>query len=229
MFDNTHDIDPQKLAFWDEEFKQYGIKVTPDTAPYYEIETFYPHHVVTDGYRVGFFKRDGSPFFEERTWYEVDPSNITLVLNRVQNLQPETIESDNLKGWLIPLRESTFAMSMEHVNAYLHNLMFWESVLPVNVCGPMMQRLSWMTGKLYALRGEQRDSIVIMGDRGLHDLSITTDSTREIVEYALGNRPDVTDKKDLGNKDRIPVETSNQMRVLMEKMMSLLNEASHGK
>lgn len=222
-------IDTQKQSRWNEEYKEFGIKVTPDTALYYEIETFYPHHVVTDGNRVGFFKRDGSPFFEEQTWYEVDPSNITLVLCRVQNLQPETIESDNLKGWLIPLRESTFAMSMEDVNAYLHNLMFWESVLPANVCGPMIQRLSWMTGKLYALRGEQRDSIVIMGDRGLHDLSITTDSTREIVEYALGNRTDSPDKNGSDNKYRIPIETSNQMRVLMEKMMSLLNDESHGK
>lgn len=214
-------INPSTQESWDEEYREFGIKVTPDTALYYEIEEFYPHHIITDGKYIGFFKRDGSPFLRDCKWLEVEPLNIALILNRIQNIQPETVEVDDFKGWILPLRESTFAMTMEDVNAYLHNLMFWESMLPAAVSGPIVQRIAWLTDKLYTMRGEQRDSIVIMGDHGLNDLSITTDSTRKIVEYALGSRERTP--KEEGNDVKIRVNT-RQLQNLVSKMQNILDQ-----
>lgn len=220
-------INPQKQSRWDEVYREFGIKVMPDTSLFYELEEFYPHHVITDGKVIGFFKRDGQPFFEEATWLEVEPMNIALILDRIQYIQPEQAEYEGVKGWIMPLRESPFALSVEDVNAYIHNLMFWESMLPSDTTGPLLQRIAWITNKLYRLRGEQRDSIVIMGDRGMHDLSITTDNTREIVEYALGANPG--SKKDPEHCLGVRPDKARQIEALLEKAGQILREEYYEK
>ena len=68
----------------------------------------------------------------------------------------------------------------------MHNLMFWESIISPNECGPLIQRLSWLSQKLYSMRGELFDVVMQMRIRGLSDLNIATDSAMELfkaVEY----------------------------------------------
>ena len=202
-------IDFKKKETWDEEYKQKGFKVQPEAALNYEFEKYFPsyvfiekeHLVTTEAAEsesrtqlkishLTFFKRDNEPM--EKTsdgdirWFEIEPMNISLVLHRIHDLLPDVTTCCGVEGFLVPLQESDTFDIIEDANAYLHNLMFWESIISPNECGPLIQRLSWLSQKLYSMRGELFDIVMQMRRRGLSYLNIATDSAMELfkaVEY----------------------------------------------
>ena len=202
-------IDSKKKETWDEEYKQKGFKVQPEAALNYEFEKYFPsyvfiekeHLVTTEAAEsesrnqlkishLTFFMRDNEPM--EKTsdgdirWFEIEPMNISLVLHRIHDLLPDVTTCCGVEGFLVPLQESDTFDIIEDANAYLHNLMFWESIISPNECGPLIQRLSWLSQKLYTMRGELFDVVMQMRRRGLSYLNIATDSAMELfkaVEY----------------------------------------------
>ena len=202
-------IDSKKKETWDEEYKQKGFKVQPEAALNYEFEKYFPsyvfiekeHLVTTEAAEsesrnqlkishLTFFMRDNEPM--EKTsdgdirWFEIEPMNISLVLHRIHDLLPDVTTCCGVEGFLVPLQESDTFDIKEDANAYLHNLMFWESIISPNECGPLIQRLSWLSQKLYSMRGELFDIVMQMRRRGLSYLNIATDSAMELfkaVEY----------------------------------------------
>ena len=202
-------IDSKKKETWDEEYKQKGFKVQPEAALNYEFEKYFPsyvfiekeHLVTTEAAEsesrnqlkishLTFFMRDNEPM--EKTsdgdirWFEIEPMNISLVLHRIHDLLPDVTTCCGVEGFLVPLQESDTFDIIEDANAYMHNLMFWESIISPNECGPLIQRLSWLSQKLYSMRGELFDIVMQMRRRGLSYLNIATDSAMELfkaVEY----------------------------------------------
>ena len=208
MFDNNQDIDPQKLAFWDKEFKQYGIKVLPETAMFYELESFFPSYVFIDkqsidrfgadgsdnhaeaaGSRLAFFSRDDKPYFSDENgniqWFDIEPLNLCMLNMRLQEMLPSVGLRHGVEGYIIPLQENTFFESREDVNAYLHNLMFWESFITSSQAGPLMQRFFWISQKLYKMRNDQRDSVVMLRDAGFKNISIAEEDYKVIISQML--------------------------------------------
>lgn len=203
MIDNNQVIDPRKQDFWDDEFKQYGIKVLPETAMFYEMETFFPSYVFIDkqtidkfgvdiseesaelvAAKISFFSKDDKPYFTDEDgkvkWFEIEPMNVYLARMKMLDLMPTSSIRCGVEGYIVPLQENTFYETFEDVNAYLHNLMFWESVISVKQVGPLAQRVFWLSSKLYKMRGEQRDSVVMLTDAGFKDLSVIEDNFKEI-------------------------------------------------
>ena len=202
-------IDSKKKETWDEEFMLIGYKVKPESALNYELEQNLPsfvfiekeHLVTTEAAEsesrnqlkishLTFFMRDNEPM--EKTsdggirWFEIEPMNMSLVLHRIHDLLPDVTTCCGVEGFLVPLQESDTFDIIEDANAYLHNLMFWESIISPNECGPLIQRLSWLSQKLYSMRGELFDIVMQMRRRGLSYLNIATDSAMELfkaVEY----------------------------------------------
>ena len=200
-------IDSKKKETWDEEFMLIGYKVKPESALNYELEQNLPsfvfiekEHLVAaedsdtdDQFKVShltFFMRDNEPM--EKTsdggirWFEIEPMNMSLVLHRIHDLLPDVTTRSGVEGFLVPLQESDTFDIIEDANAYLHNLMFWESIISPNECGPLIQRLSWLSQKLYAMRVELFEVVMQMRRRGLSYLNIATDSAMELfkaVEY----------------------------------------------
>ena len=198
-------IDSKKKETWDEEFMLIGYKVKPESALNYELEQNLPsfvfiekEHLVAaedsdtdDQFKVShltFFMRDNEPM--EKTsdggirWFEIEPMNMSLVLHRIHDLLPDVTTRSGVEGFLVPLQESDTFDIIEDANAYMHNLMFWESIISPNECGPLIQRLSWLSQKLYSMRGELFDVVMQMRIRGFSELNIATDSVMELFKAA---------------------------------------------
>lgn len=211
MIDNNQVIDPQMHDFWDNEFKQYGIKVLPETAMFYEMETFFPSYVFVDkqtidqfgvdisdnnveviGSKLAFFTRDDKPFFADEKgniqWFDIEPMNLYVLRMRMLEIMPSVGLRYGVEGYIIPLQENAFFESQDDVNAYLHNLMFWESTITASQSGPLMQRFFWISQKLYKMRNQQRDSVVMLSDAGFKNLSISEDNYKEIISQILKQR-----------------------------------------
>lgn len=214
----SHNIDFRKKEAWDEEYKRKGYNVYPEFALQYELETFFPSYVfiardcldqidnesydTTGDYtprRLTFFMRDDKPmvntFDGDIQWFDIEPMNMSLVCHRIHDLLPTIIYRDEVEGFLVPLQESDTFDSIDNANAYLHNLMFWESILPPNACGPLTQRLCWLTQKIYSMRVEQSDVVKRLRRMGVRGLSITTDSTMEILDEAASLMRETTNSK----------------------------------
>lgn len=164
--DDKQVIDPQIRQKWDDEYRQYGIKVMPDTAMYYEMETFFPSYAFvvlepkfTSG-RIAFFFRDDKPFYpdgNECHWYEIEPQFVKAALARIKDfgISPETRKE--FEGYVVPLQENSFFGCWEDVNTYLHNLMYWESVMAADDNGPLATRMTWLSQQLYAMKREEQE------------------------------------------------------------------------
>lgn len=163
--DDKQVIDPQIRQKWDDEYRQYGIKVMPDTAMYYEMETFFPSYAFvvlepkfTSG-RIAFFFRDDKPFYpdgNEWHWYEIEPQFVKAALARIKDFGINPEARDGFEGYVVPLQENSFFGCWEDVNTYLHNLMYWESVMAADDNGPLATRMTWLSQKLYAMKSEER-------------------------------------------------------------------------
>ena len=200
-------IDSKKKETWDEEYKQKGFKVQPESALNYELEKYFPsyvfikkeHLVTTEAAEaenqnqlkishLTFLMHDNKPM--EKTsdggirWFEIEPMNMSLVLHRIQDLLPVETTCSGAEGFLVPLQESDTFERIEDANAYVHNLMFWESIISPNECGPLFQRLSWLSQKLYAMRGEQRDVMLYLRKKGVSDLNVDSVSAMDLLKAA---------------------------------------------
>ena len=230
----SHNIDFRKKEAWDEEYKRKGYNVYPEFALQYELETFFPSYVfiardcldqidyescdTTGDYtlrRLTFFMRDDKPmentFDGDIQWFDIEPMNLSLVFHRIQDLLPTIMYRNGVEGFLVPLQESDTFDSIDNANAYLHNLMFWESILPPNACGPLTQRLCWLTQKIYSMRVEQSDVVKRLRRMGVRGLSITTDSTMEIIEEAASLMRETTNSKTAAKTSKSK-ETQNGKR-----------------
>ena len=235
-------IDSKKKETWDEEYKQKGFKVQPEAALNYEFEKYFPsyvfiekeHLVTTEAAEsesrnqlkishLTFFMRDNEPM--EKTsdgdirWFEIEPMNISLVLHRIHDLLPDVTTCCGVEGFLVPLQESDTFDIIEDANAYLHNLMFWESIISPNECGPLIQRLSWLSQKLYSMRGELFDIVMQMRRRGLSYLNIATDSAMELFKAAEYLRREVTDSSVVSKtaKTAKTVKTAKNGKIIHRK------------
>ena len=235
-------IDSKKKETWDEEYKQKGFKVQPEAALNYEFEKYFPsyvfiekeHLVTTEAAEsesrnqlkishLTFFMRDNEPM--EKTsdgdirWFEIEPMNISLVLHRIHDLLPDVTTCCGVEGFLVPLQESDTFDIVEDANAYMHNLMFWESIISPNECGPLIQRLSWLSQKLYSMRGELFDIVMQMRRRGLSYLNIATDSAMELFKAAEYLRREVTDSSVVSKtaKTAKTVKTAKNGKIIHRK------------
>lgn len=223
----SNNIDFRKKEAWDEEYKRKGYNVYPEFALQYELETFFPSYVFIArdcldldqiGYKsydtardytlshLTFFMRGNEPM--EKTsdggirWFEIEPMNMSLVLHRIQDLLLDVTTRSGVEGFLVPLQESDTFDIIEDANAYLHNLMFWESIISPNECGPLIQRLCWLTQKIYSMRVEQSNVVKRLRRKGVRGLSITTDSTMELIEEAESLMRETTNPKTAANTSK---------------------------
>lgn len=247
MIDNNQVIDSQMHGFWDNEFKQYGIKVLPETAMFYEMETFFPSYVFIDkqtldqygvdaddnhaelvSSKLTFFTRDDKPFLRNADgtihWYEIEPLNVFTVRMRLLDMMAGTATREGVEGYVVPMQENSFFGCWEDINAYLHNLMFWESLIPATENGPLAQRIAWLTQKLYSMRCEQRDSIIRLSANGVNGLSIDTDSTAKIVEYALNQKKTELEQLMQEAKDQKDESKKDAFRVFVSKVHDVMDE-----
>ena len=81
-----------------------------------------------------------------------------------------------IEGWIIPLCESEHFENWQDLNAYLHTLMFWESMVKHTEAGPLTERISWLSQNLYHLRNGEQRMAEAMHKNGLCD-SLTPVST----------------------------------------------------
>lgn len=218
-------IDSKKKETWDEEYKQKGFKVQPETALNYELEKYFPsyvfiekeHLVTTEAAEaesqnqlkishLTFLMHDNEPMRMtdegDIRWFEIEPMNVSLVLHRIQDLLPDVTTRSGVEGFLVPLQESDTFDIIEDANAYLHNLMFWESIISPNECGPLTQRLCWLTQKIYSMRVEQSNVVKRLRRKGVRGLSITTDSTMELIEEAESLMRETTNSKTAANTSK---------------------------
>ena len=191
-------LTPQKHEEWDKELRMYGIKVQPENAVFYEMEEFLPSYLFvefiegTEGLRferLAFYTRNDRPFAEtaegKLQWYQLEAGNVEYLRLKIREIMPSVETREGVSGYIIPLQESAFFSEMWDVNAYLRNLMFWESMLSVDVVGPVTQRISYLAHKTYQTRREQRDAITKLSKIGIDNLPKDEDSTIAIVEAAL--------------------------------------------
>ena len=243
-------IDSKKKETWDEEFMLIGYKVKPESALNYELEQNLPsfvfiekEHLVAaedsdtdDQFKVShltFFMRDNEPM--EKTsdggirWFEIEPMNMSLVLHRIHDLLPDVTTCCGVEGFLVPLQESDTFDIVEDANAYMHNLMFWESIISPNECGPLIQRLSWLSQKLYTMRGELFDIVMQMRRRGLSYLNIATDSAMELFKAAEYLRREVTDSSVVSITVKASKTAKTSKSVKTTKTVKTAKTAKNGK
>ena len=144
---------------WNERFEDDASEVQPDEALCYEMEQNLPAYALYTGSALAFFRKDNSPYLEDEDGtpmcLELESYRHELVEKRLEGMSRTSVSQCGLEGILIPLRAGVRFETVEDVNEYLHNLMFWESLLPPETCGPLMQRIGWLVQKLYTLRGQE--------------------------------------------------------------------------
>ena len=185
-----------KQAEWDEDFKNHGLKVAAHEAVSYELERFFPGFVLVweSGEKknrtkyLTFYMLDRTPYFPEAdgsvTAFTIEPRNSAIVEQRIREQQSTLREVDGQEGWLIPLYESDAFRTPTDVNAYLHNLMFWESLLTPESYGPFAQRFSWLSQQLYAMKGALRDCIAAASEARIRGFDFDTTRASDVVKAA---------------------------------------------
>lgn len=158
---------------WNRMFKEGKAVTDPQDAINNEIEDCLPYYVVVESYVINsplrvesYSTHFGSAMDEikitgricfvnkkcdEATdlgWMLLDKLNWDIVCQQLYNLQPEEIELAGNKCYRVPLG-SVDVSKQKDINAYLHNLMFWESMLDKEFVGPLSLRYIWVLDKLY--------------------------------------------------------------------------------
>ena len=158
---------------WNRMFREDKSVTDPQDAIYNEIEDYLPYYVVVESYVVNsplrvesYSTHFGCPMdeikitgricfvnkkYDESTalgWMLLNMLNWDIVCQQLYNLQPEEIELAGNKCYRVPLG-SVDVSKQKDINAYLHNLMFWESMLDKEFVGPLSLRYMWVLEKLY--------------------------------------------------------------------------------
>lgn len=158
---------------WNRKFKDVNPVTDPLDSIYNEIEDYLPYYVVVEsvvmnsalpvrsystnyGIPMDEIKITGRILFVKKKlaaatdleWMLINRLNWDIVCQQLYNLQPEEIELGGNRCYRVPLG-SVDTSNQKDINAYLHNLMFWESMLDKEYVGPLSLRYIWVLDKLY--------------------------------------------------------------------------------
>lgn len=107
--------------------------------------------------RLSFLDEDMNYFYPKGprsgVWHHIEPKNVKVVEEHLDELQAPTIDRPYMWGYLVPLRDSSEISGWIDANALLHNLMFWESMLNSEDTGPLMRQILWLAENAYQLEG----------------------------------------------------------------------------
>lgn len=130
----------------------------------HDIERFLPYFVFVERDRttdskdryaasgkISFCGMDKAPLMlgTEMGLFEVERMRMTDLLGFLRSTMP--MENEDNSGWIIPLYEGNDFASQEDLNAYFHNLMYWESMLPATSFGPLTLRYGYSLMETYSL------------------------------------------------------------------------------
>lgn len=158
---------------WNRMFKEGKAVTDPQDAINNEIEDCLPYYVLVESVVIdspllvrSYSTNYGIPMdeikitgricfvnkkYDEATdlgWMLLDKLNWDIVCQQLYNLQPEEIELAGNKCYRVPLG-SVDVSKLKDINAYFHNLMFWESMLDKDYVGPLSLRYIWVLDRLY--------------------------------------------------------------------------------
>ncbi len=158
---------------WNHKFKGGNPVTDPQDAIFNEIEDYLPYYVLVEsvvidspllvrsystnyGIPMDEIKITGRILFVNKKmdadtdlgWMLINRLNWDVVCQQLYNLQPEEIKLGRSKCYRVPLG-SVDTNKQKDVNAYLHNLMFWESMLNKDYVGPLSLRYIWVLDRLY--------------------------------------------------------------------------------
>ncbi len=158
---------------WNHKFKGGNPVTDPQDAIFNEIEDYLPYYVLVEsvvidspllvrsystnyGIPMDEIKITGRILFVNKKmdadtdlgWMLINRLNWDVVCQQLYNLQPEEIKLGGSKCYRVPLG-SVDTNKQKDVNAYLHNLMFWESMLDKDYVGPLSLRYIWVLDRLY--------------------------------------------------------------------------------
>lgn len=91
--------------------------------------------------KIAFCGKDMAPIYSlgKRGYYTLGTLETNFISKYLHRTRP--MKNEDGSGWIIPLYEGNDFRSQRSVNAYFHNLMFWESQLPNDSSGPLTLRL----------------------------------------------------------------------------------------
>lgn len=148
---------------WDEQFDDRTRLVQVDNALCHEIGQRLPAYALYTPQGLAFYRNDHTPYLKDEDgkpkFFELESYQRKQVELRLEQMLRTEVSRDGYTGILVPLKESPNFQTVEDANAYLHNLMFWESLLPPETCGPLMQHIGWLVQKLYTLRERKPKSV----------------------------------------------------------------------
>lgn len=230
---------------WNRMFKEGKAVTYPQDAINNEIEDCLPYYVVVESYVVNspmrvesYSTHFGSPMdevkitgricfvnkkYDEATdlgWMLLDKLNWDIVCQQLYNLQPEEIELAGNKCYRVPLG-SVDVSKLKDINAYFHNLMFWESMLDKEFVGPLSLRYIWVLEKLYTQKASI-DSIneVLRKADVYHEEN--ADSPEKGVKELCDNLEAVTIshlQSDIAESERLVAEAKNIFRENEKKII----------
>lgn len=101
--------------------------------------------------RLAFCGKDKAPIYSlgENGYYTLEYIEVANIGKYMYRTRP--MKNEDNSGWVIPLYEGNDFSSPKSINAYFHNLMYWESRLPNNSFGPLTLRLSNSLTEMYRL------------------------------------------------------------------------------
>ena len=130
----------------------------------HDIEQFLPYFVFVERDRnseskerytatgnISFCGKDKAPltFGSTTGVYAVERMRMVDLLGFLRSTMP--MENEDNSGWIIPLYEGNDFASQEELNAYFHNLMYWESMLPASSFGPLTLRYGYALSEFYGI------------------------------------------------------------------------------
>lgn len=235
-------LSSRKQQEWDWDLKQFGIKISQGEVISLEMSVFMPSYlflVLEPGCteecgglqpkgKVAFYTRDDRPFaYDEDNkihWYIILPDNLPYVRMKIGELLPSVEIREGQEGYVIPLQESPFFNRQGDVISYQRNLMFWESMLYDEGYGPFASRFAFLAHHVYRLRGEQRDAVIKLNDRGVRGIEVDEDNTLTIIdamtkwceEEIIASKRHQLWSKDRYEEERMRIERKNaEIRDLM--------------
>lgn len=100
---------------------------------------------------ISFCGKDKAPltFGSATAVYAVERMRMVDLLGFLRSTMP--MENEDNSGWIIPLYEGNDFASQQDLNAYFHNLMYWESMLPASSLGPLTLRYGYALSEFYTM------------------------------------------------------------------------------
>lgn len=248
--DSSYSVPLSKADRWNDEFRNYGIKVSSEVSLCYEVDEFLPRYVFIDHFfshrsdkpeqtLFGDFTRGGLTFFDrdERPsypvkdnidgwrWFAIEPRNFSLVKTYIMEHQPMQVMKHGIEGWIIPLCESEHFENWQDLNAYLHTLMFWESMVKHTEAGPLTERISWLSQNLYHLRNGEQRMAEAMHKNGLCDSLTPVSTIDEMVEKMDKGVQRLHDKHEM-ELDKLRASLGKDMEKVRDRqiLIAKLNE-----